>query len=48
MQNTPLLKTPLHAVHLALQAKMVPFAGFEMPVSYSGIKAEHVAVRTAC
>lgn len=48
MQNTPLLKTPLHAVHLALQAKMVPFAGFEMPVSYSGIKAEHLAVRSAC
>ncbi|MFM7746866.1 MAG: glycine cleavage system aminomethyltransferase GcvT, partial [Bacteroidota bacterium] len=42
------MKTPLHAAHLALQAKMVPFAGFEMPVSYSGIKAEHLAVRSAC
>lgn len=48
MHSTPLLKTPLHAAHLALQAKMVPFAGFEMPVSYSGIKAEHLAVRSAC
>ena len=48
MESAPLLKTPLHAAHLALQAKMVPFAGFEMPVSYSGIKAEHLAVRSAC
>ena len=38
----PLLKTPLHALHLELGAKMVPFAGYEMPVSYpSGILAEH-------
>ncbi len=48
MQTDLILKTPLHASHLALQAKMVPFAGFEMPVSYSGIKAEHLAVRSAC
>lgn len=48
MENSPTIKTPLHAIHLALQAKMVPFAGFDMPVSYSGIKAEHVAVRSAC
>lgn len=38
-------KTPLYNKHLALGAKMVPFAGFEMPVSYSGIKEEHLAVR---
>jgi aminomethyltransferase len=39
--------TPLHARHLALGAKMVPFAGWEMPVQYpSGILAEHRAVRT--
>jgi aminomethyltransferase len=38
----PLLKTPLHALHLELGAKMVAFAGYEMPVSYpSGIIAEH-------
>src|SRR5213594_1125213 len=38
--------TPLHDVHVALGAKMVPFAGFEMPVSYpEGISAEHKAVR---
>ena len=38
--------TPLHAVHVSLGAKMVPFAGFEMPVTYpGGIGAEHRAVR---
>ncbi|HEV8508814.1 MAG TPA: glycine cleavage system aminomethyltransferase GcvT [Gemmatimonadales bacterium] len=39
-------RTPLHDVHVALGAKMVPFAGFEMPVTYpAGINAEHKAVR---
>jgi aminomethyltransferase len=38
-------KTPLHEVHTALGARMVPFAGFEMPVSYTGIIEEHQAVR---
>lgn len=43
---TPLKHTPLHSVHVALGAKMVPFAGFEMPVQYpTGITAEHKAVR---
>ena len=38
----PLLTTPLHALHRELGAKMVPFAGYDMPVSYpSGILAEH-------
>jgi len=38
----PLLHTPLHALHLELGAKMVPFAGYSMPVSYpQGILAEH-------
>jgi aminomethyltransferase len=38
----PLLTTPLHAQHLALGARMVPFAGYQMPVSYpAGILAEH-------
>src|SRR5688572_470405 len=41
-----LKRTPLHGVHVALGAKMVPFAGFEMPVTYpAGITAEHKAVR---
>jgi aminomethyltransferase len=42
MSDTPLLQTPLHALHLELGAKMVPFAGYAMPVSYPrGIVAEH-------
>jgi aminomethyltransferase len=41
-----LKRTPLHAVHAALGAKLVPFAGYEMPVHYpTGINAEHKAVR---
>ncbi len=44
-----LLKTPFHAAHVGLGAKMVPFAGYEMPVQYpTGITAEHKAVREAC
>lgn len=39
--------TPLHDRHLALGAKMMPFAGFDMPVQYSGILDEHRAVREA-
>ncbi|MBI3400145.1 MAG: glycine cleavage system aminomethyltransferase GcvT [Acidobacteria bacterium] len=41
----PLKKTPLHARHRASGAKMVPFGGWDMPVEYSGIVAEHMAVR---
>ncbi|MGB0649501.1 MAG: glycine cleavage system aminomethyltransferase GcvT [Rhodothermales bacterium] len=41
-----LKRTPLHDRHVALGAKMVPFAGFDMPVQYSGILDEHHAVRT--
>src|SRR3954465_1371850 len=41
-----LRKTPLHARHCASHARMVPFGGWEMPVEYSGITAEHMAVRT--
>ena len=41
-----LLKTPLHGEHVAAGARMVPFAGYEMPVQYpSGILAEHVWTR---
>lgn len=46
--NDTLKKTPLHDLHLGLGAKMVPFAGYEMPVQYlPGIRAEHEAVREA-
>jgi aminomethyltransferase len=41
-----LKKTPLHARHRALGARMVEFGGWDMPVEYSGIVAEHQAVRT--
>jgi aminomethyltransferase len=40
-----LRRTALHAAHLAQGARMVPFGGFEMPVQYSSILAEHDAVR---
>ena len=44
---TELRRTPLYEAHKALGAKMVPFAGYEMPVQYpAGIVAEHQAVRT--
>jgi aminomethyltransferase len=41
-----LLQTPLHDRHVALGARMVPFAGSEMPVQYEGVIQEHRAVRT--
>jgi aminomethyltransferase len=41
-----LKRTPLYATHVAAGARMVPFAGWEMPVQYSGIIDEHRAVRT--
>ena len=41
-----LLRTPLHDRHVALGARMVPFAGWEMPVQYEGVIQEHKAVRT--
>jgi aminomethyltransferase len=42
-----LKKVPLNDVHLALGAKMVPFAGYNMPVRYSSDKDEHLSVRSA-
>src|SRR2546426_4852987 len=43
-----LLRTPLHDRHVALEARMVPFAGWEMPISYEGVIPEHGAVRADC
>ncbi|NJR65493.1 MAG: glycine cleavage system aminomethyltransferase GcvT [Leptolyngbyaceae cyanobacterium CRU_2_3] len=40
-----LSRTPLYPLHLELNARMVPFSGWEMPVQYSGIGKEHQAVR---
>ena len=42
-----LKRTPLHQRHVDANARMVPFAGWEMPVQYEGIRAEHLAVRRA-
>jgi aminomethyltransferase len=46
-QTTPLLKTPLHALHVAMGGKMVPFAGYDMPVQYDGfgVMKEHLHTR---
>ncbi|MFQ5409664.1 MAG: glycine cleavage system aminomethyltransferase GcvT, partial [Anaerolineales bacterium] len=46
-QDAPLLKTALNDTHRALGAKMVPFAGWDMPVWYSSVSEEHAAVRNA-
>ncbi len=43
-----LKRTPLYGAHVAAGAKLVPFAGWSMPVEYDGIKAEHLRVRSAC
>src|SRR5262245_63785042 len=48
MTSTSALQaTPLNSVHRALGAKMVDFGGWDMPVQYSGILDEHIAVRTS-
>lgn len=44
--DPPVLTTTLHALHKELGAKMVPFAGYDMPVWYSSVGAEHAATRT--
>src|SRR5262249_59270057 len=46
--ETTLLRTPLYERHVALGARMVPFAGWEMPVQYEGVIPEHRAVRNDC
>jgi aminomethyltransferase len=43
-----LRRTPLHERHRALNARLVPFAGWEMPVQYEGVIQEHRAVRSDC
>jgi aminomethyltransferase len=40
-------QTALYEIHKALGAKMVPFAGYEMPVQYEGVNAEHITVRNS-
>ena len=46
-ETSPLKQTPLHALHLARGAKMVPFAGYNMPVQYTaGVLKEHLHTRS--
>jgi aminomethyltransferase len=48
MSATDLLKTPLHDLHIELGARMVPFAGYNMPVQYpAGLMAEHLHCRAS-
>ena len=47
MADVALLRTPLYDRHVAAGARLVPFAGWEMPVQYEGIGEEHRAVRSA-
>ena len=46
--SATLRQTPLHDAHVRAGARMVPFAGWEMPVQYEGVIPEHRAVRTDC
>jgi len=48
MNDHPLHLSPLNNLHRELGARMVPFADYSMPILYSGILAEHEAVRTGC
>jgi glycine cleavage system T protein (aminomethyltransferase) len=45
LADLTLSRTPLYSEHVRLGAKLVPFAGWEMPIQYKGIAAEHTAVR---
>ena len=46
-QSESLQQTPLYDLHLELNARMVPFAGYQMPVQFEGVKAEHLHTRMA-
>jgi aminomethyltransferase len=48
MEAGTLKRTPLFEAHVAAGAKLVPFAGWEMPVQYDGIREEHLRVRNSC
>jgi aminomethyltransferase len=48
VEATTLRRTPLHAAHVAAGARLVGFAGWDMPVQYEGVRQEHLAVREGC
>lgn len=47
METAEIKRTPLYTSHIQLNARMMPFGGYDMPVQYTGIVAEHHAVRSA-
>lgn len=47
-QDSSLKHTPLYSIHVELGAKIVPFAGWNMPIQYAGLMQEHLAVRKSC
>ncbi len=47
MSSTELKTTPLHSLHVERGARMVSFAGWEMPIQYEGVVAEHTWCRTS-
>jgi glycine cleavage system T protein (aminomethyltransferase) len=48
VEATTLKRTPLYEAHIEAGATLIPFAGWEMPVEYDGIRAEHLRVRSSC
>ena len=48
MATAALKRTPLYEKHVQAGAKLVPFAGWEMPVQYGGVRQEHLTVRGGC
>ena len=48
MATAALKRTALYEAHEAAGARLVPFAGWQMPVQYEGVRAEHLAVRSSC
>jgi aminomethyltransferase len=48
LDTAALRRTPLYDAHVAAGAKLVPFAGWEMPVQYEGVREEHLAARSTC
>jgi len=46
--TAPLKRTPLYEAHVAAGGRLVEFVGWEMPVQYEGVRAEHLAVRSGC
>ena len=47
MATAALKRTPLYEAHVAAGARLVDFAGWEMPVQYEGVRVEHLTVRSA-